>query len=213
MFSSMPRDGAETRARLLDAAERRILDHGFAATAVDAIIEDAGVTKGAFFHHFPSKTDLAHALVERYAAADAAQLEAFMQRAERLARDPLQQLLVFVGLFEEALEEIRDPRPGCLFASFCYEAGLFDAETHAVIRGAVVHWRERLGGKLAEVAAKHPPRLEVDLQSLTDLMFVVFEGAFVLSRTMEDREALGSQLRHYRNYLELLFAPGERPSG
>jgi TetR/AcrR family transcriptional repressor of nem operon len=202
----MPRDGTETRERLLDAAESLILDQGFAATAVDAILERAGLTKGAFFHHFPTKTDLAHALVERYAAADAAHLESFMARAERLARDPLQQLLVFVGLFEEALEELAGPRPGCLFASYCYEAGLFDAETHAVIRRAISHWRERLGAKLREVAAQRPPRLDVDLETLADLMFVVSEGAFVLSRTMDEREAMAAQLRHYRSYLELLFA-------
>lgn len=206
MFLSMPRDGAPTRERLLDAAEGLILDHGFAATPVDAIIERAGVTKGAFFHHFPSKSDLAHALVERYAAAEAGQLEAFMERAERLARDPLQQLLVFVGLFEEEMQELDAPHPGCLLASYCYEAGLFDARTHAVIRRAVSHWRDRLGAKLREAAAQHPPRIEVDLRTLTDTMFVIFEGAFVLSRTMDDRRAVGAQLRHLRNYLELLFA-------
>lgn len=204
----MPRDGSETRARLLDAAQGLIFEHGFSATSVDAIIAGAGVTKGAFFHHFPTKTDLAHALVARYAAADAAHLEEFMTRAEHLARDPLQQMLVFVGLFEEALAQLDDPRPGCLFASFCYEAGLFDAQTHAVIRDAIEHWRQRLGAKLAEVAAKHPPRIEVDLGTLADAMFVVSEGAFVLMRTTDDRKALGQQLRHYRNYLELLFASG-----
>lgn len=201
----MPRDGTETRNRLLDAAEALILENGFAGTPVEAVIERAGVTKGAFFHHFPTKTDLAHALARRYAESDAAQLEAALARAERLVREPLQQLLVFVGLFEEALRELPDPHPGCLFASFCYEVGLFDGETRGVIRDAVVHWRERVGAKLAEVAAKHPPRLEIDLVTLADLLFVVFEGAFVLSRSMEDRRALAPQLRHYRNYLELLF--------
>lgn len=204
-MAAMPRDGAETRERLLDAAEGLILEHGYAATPVDAIIEGAGVTKGAFFHHFPSKGDLARALVERYAAADADHLEGHMARAERLARDPLQQLLVFVGLFEEELAELPGPSPGCLYASFCYEAGLFDAGTHAVIRGAVAHWRERLGAKLREAAAKHPPRGDVDLDTLSDLLWVVFEGAFVLSRALGDRRAVAAQLRHYRHYLELLF--------
>lgn len=203
----MSRDATQTRVRLLDAAEALILEHGFAATPVDAIIERAGLTKGAFFHHFPAKTELARALVERYAAADAAHLEEYLARAERLARDPVQQVLVFVGLFEEAMEELDAPSPGCLFASYCYEAGIFDAETHAVIRRAILHWRERLGAKLRAAAAQQPPRVEVDLDALTDMMFVIFEGAFVLSRTMDDRRAVGAQLRLYRTTLELLFAP------
>lgn len=207
MFGPMARDGRETRGRLLDAAESLVLEQGFAATSVDAVIERAGVTKGAFFHHFPAKAELARALVERYAAADAAHLDALLARAERLTRDPLQQLLLFVGLSEEAAEELAGPRPGCLFASYCYEAGLFDEGTHAVIRAAVARWRERLGAKLREVAARHPPRIDVDPEGLADLLFVIFEGAFVLSRTMDERRAVAAQLRHFRSYLELLFAP------
>lgn len=206
MFPSMPRDGTGTRERLLDAAERLVLSHGFAGTSVDAILAEAGVTKGAFFHHFPSKAALAHALVERYAAADAAHLETTMERAERLARDPLEQLLLFVGLCEEEMAELAEAPPGCLFASYCYEAQLFDVDTHALIRRAVVAWRGRLGAKLREAAERHPPRLEVDPDVLADLLWVIFEGAFVLARTTGERGAVATQLRHYRNYLELLFA-------
>ena len=36
-----------------------ILDHGFGSTTVDAVVGRAGITKGAFFHHFAAKTDLA----------------------------------------------------------------------------------------------------------------------------------------------------------
>ena len=81
----MPRDGTVTRDRILDSAERLIIDRGFAATTVDAILADAGTTKGAFFHHFASKAELARSLVERYAAADIAALEDFMMRAEARA--------------------------------------------------------------------------------------------------------------------------------
>ena len=66
---------------------------------VDEVIGSAGVTKGAFFHHFRTKSDLGHALVERFARRDRAHLERNIQRAERLAGDPLTQLLILVGLF------------------------------------------------------------------------------------------------------------------
>lgn len=202
----MPRDGSATRTRIMDAAQALILDHGFAATSVDAVVQRAGVTKGAFFHHFESKTELAHALIERYAAGDAASLETTMERAERLSGDPLQQLLLFVGLSAEAMDELDGgPPPGCLFASYCYEAQLFDAHTHGVIRRATAHWRERLGAKIREAAAVHPPRLAVDLDALADMLWVIFEGAFILSRTTKDPKAVAAQVRQYRSYLELLF--------
>lgn len=189
----------------MDAAEELILAHGFAATSVDAVVERAGVTKGAFFHHFSSKAELAHALVERYAKIDAEHLEGNLARAERLSRDPLQQLLIFVGLFEEAMAELTEPFPGCLFASYCYEAQLFDLETQAVVRGAFVRWRERVGDKLRDVVRRHPPRLPVEPEHLADMMTGILEGAFILSKTMREPQAVARQLRQYRNYLELLF--------
>ena len=45
--------------KLLDASLSLIRERGFAATTVDELCTRAGVTKGAFFHHFASKEDLA----------------------------------------------------------------------------------------------------------------------------------------------------------
>lgn len=47
------------RARLLDAAVETIRTKGYSATTVDELCAAAGVTKGAFFHHFDTKEDLA----------------------------------------------------------------------------------------------------------------------------------------------------------
>ncbi|NIR59428.1 MAG: TetR/AcrR family transcriptional regulator [Gammaproteobacteria bacterium] len=203
----MPRDGAPTREKILDATEALVLDHGFTGTAIDMVLERAGITKGAFFYHFKSKGELAKALVERYAEQDLHKLEEFMGRAERLSRDPLQQVLIFIGLFEEAVEELTEPYPGCLFASYCYESRQFEPDTMRVISATFLRWRERLGAKLEEVIACHPPRLEVDAASLADLVTTVFEGAFIMSRTLEDPRIVAQHLRHYRNYIELLFTP------
>jgi TetR/AcrR family transcriptional repressor of nem operon len=191
----------------MDAAEASILGRGFAATSVDEVIERAGITKGAFFYHFKTKADLAHALVERFAERDAAQLEDKLARAERLARDPLQQALIFVGLFQEELERLVDPGVGCLFASYCYEAQLFDEDVLAIIRRAMERWRERFGAKLAEIIERHPPRLPVSAVSLADFINTVFEGGFLMSRMFNDPKLVAEQLEHYRLYLELLFQP------
>jgi TetR/AcrR family transcriptional regulator, transcriptional repressor for nem operon len=201
----MTRNAEQTRTGILDAAEQLILEHGFAGTSVDTILTRTGLTKGAFFHHFPSKAALAQALVERYAAADAAHLEASMTRAERLTKDPLQQVLVFVGLYEEMADTLTS-QPGCLFASYVYEAQLLTDETREVMREIVHLWRERLGGKLREVAERYPPRIEVDLDSVADGMTVALEGAFIVARMMGEPVMVAEHLRHYRNYLELLFS-------
>jgi TetR/AcrR family transcriptional repressor of nem operon len=63
-----------------------------------------------------------------------------------------------------------------------------------------------LGAKLREVAERYPPRMDVDFDSLADALTVVFEGAFIVSKTYREASVVAEQLRHYRNYLELLFS-------
>lgn len=205
----MPRDGSVTREKIMDSAEALILEQGFSASSVDRIIERAGITKGSFFYHFSSKAALAHALVERFAGFDREHLEAKMARAEKLTSDPLQQMLVFVGLFQEEAEGLTEPYPGCLFASYVYEGGLFDSVTHQVIVDAMLIWRDRLAAKFRAIAERYPPRAPVDPESLADMMTVVFEGAFVMAKSLKEPALLANQLGHYRTYLELLFAPAE----
>ncbi len=208
----MARDGTATRTKIMDAAEALTLDHGFSASSVDRIIERAGVTKGSFFYHFDSKATLARALVERYAAADLEHLEGNMARAEALSRDPLQQLIIFVGLFREAAEQLTEPYPGCLFSSYIHESGLMDSAILDIIQVTIDRWRKRVGDKIDQAAVLHPPRLPVDLASLADMLTVIFEGAFIVSKVMKDPRTVAQQLDHYRNYLELLFAPADLPA-
>jgi TetR/AcrR family transcriptional repressor of nem operon len=61
----MPRSThrAETRERILDAAATCFRRRGYAATGVDAVMAEAGLTHGGFYAHFPSKADLLTATV------------------------------------------------------------------------------------------------------------------------------------------------------
>ncbi len=108
----MPRDGSATRLKIMDAAQQMVLDVGLSGTSIEKVIDKAGVTKGTFFYHFKTKHDLAAALIRRYAEDDRHHYNDFMEKAEELARDPLQQLLIFVGLFIEMTEQLEEPFPG-----------------------------------------------------------------------------------------------------
>lgn len=54
----MQQRSEETRTRILEAALRRFANHGYNAASVDEVCADAGVSKGAFYHHFRSKQQL-----------------------------------------------------------------------------------------------------------------------------------------------------------
>lgn len=194
----------------MDEAQSLILNHGFGATTVDSIIQNAGVSKGAFFHHFSSKSELGYELVNRYAKADAQHLEKTLDKAEALSKDPLQQLLIFVKLFEQEMVELEEPFPGCLLASYTYQSELFDDSIHELIRDSMLTWREKILKKLKVISEKYPPKEEVDLESLADMLLVIFEGAFVLTQSLQNSKIIASQLSHYHTYLSLLFGANQQ---
>jgi TetR/AcrR family transcriptional repressor of nem operon len=201
----MPRSGAKTKSLILDAAHNLVMGHGLAGTSIDMVLAKAEVTKGAFFYHFKTKADLARALVQRYADNDAAHLQDQLSRAEKLSRDPLQQVLIFIGLLQEEVDEMTDPGAGCLIASFIYQFEDLNAEIRTISAESFLEWRQRLGEKFEAAMAHTPPKLPVKGEDLADAMVSTFEGGFVMMRVLQDPKQLAQQLTHYRNYIELLF--------
>jgi TetR/AcrR family transcriptional repressor of nem operon len=194
-----------TKDRIMDAAELLIHERGFSAASVDSILEAADASKGAFFHHFPSKDALGEALVARYARDDADLLDEFMERAESLTDDPAEQVVSFVQQFAEYADDITAAQPGCLFVSFIYELGPGGGAVDALIRQSVEAWRKKLLEKLELAAATRPQLLDMDLPGLADQVFSTFEGGFILVRATGDPSHLRRQLTHLRRYLELLL--------
>ncbi|WP_019204507.1 TetR/AcrR family transcriptional regulator [Tsukamurella sp. 1534] len=60
----MQRRAAETRDRLLDAAAAVLDARGYDGASLADILDSAGLTKGALYHHFPSKAALVRALID-----------------------------------------------------------------------------------------------------------------------------------------------------
>jgi TetR/AcrR family transcriptional repressor of nem operon len=197
----------DTRERILGAAQQLVMERGFSATTVDAILEAAGASKGAFFHHFSSKADLGHVLVERYARADGELLEHLMGQAEASTDNPADQLIEFLRLFEAGIEDLSLQQPGCLFVSFIYEQFPGQEATRKLILDDVLLWRARILDKLTLATKDRPPALPVDLNSLADQVFTTLEGGFILARATGDPLTLRDQLRHLRTYLTLLLEP------
>ena len=189
----------------MDAAQTLVIASGFGGTSVDQVIAAAHTTKGAFFNHFPTKRALAHALMERYAAQDAELLSTLITRSERLADDPLQQLLLFLGLLTDELEEWMTATPGCLMASFCYERELVDGDTEDLIIRALRLWGDTMHAKLREVAERHPPKLDMDLRAVADQVATVIEGSYVMVRALADPTIVRGQMDQLVAYLRLLF--------
>lgn len=201
----MSRTGDSTKDKILDAAEALVMENGFGATSIDKVINKAGITKGAFFYHFETKTELAHALVSRFAQMDKATTDAMIERASKLARDPLHRLLLTIGLFAEMLEQVDTPTQGCLLATFCYESALIDERTSVIIADALLETRRAMRMMLDEVTATVKPKFDVNLDDVADMFTVIIEGGFVLERSFQDRGLTSRQIRLFQSYIEMLF--------
>lgn len=90
--------GEATRAQLIDVARDLFTAHGFAATRTDEIVRQARVTRGALYHHFPSKEDLFRGVFETLEAEIAERTV----RAAGTEPDPLRRLRLGIDAFLDA---------------------------------------------------------------------------------------------------------------
>ena len=204
----MGKKGEDTRTRILDTAQAMVLDMGYAGMSIEKLISSLGMTKGAFFHHFKNKDQLATALIRRYSDDGVKLFNDSLARARKFSNDPLQQLMILIGQYEEIFEGLETPYPGCLLASYVYELQLFSEDTREIINQEFLLSRKELTKLIKQIMKKYPPRVAVDPVSLADGFMSVFEGAFVLSKSLQEPDITIQQLRHYKTYLELLFDPG-----
>lgn len=202
----MGKKGDATRKRILDTAQQLILTYGFSGMSVDMLIAHLDMTKGAFFHHFKNKNELARSLLQRFLDEGIAFFDVSLERARKYSDDPLQQLLILVRQYSEVFENLAEPYDGCLFAAYVYEYQQFDEETQAMISLEFKHSREVITQLLHQAADRYPPKQRVDLQALADSFMVIFEGAFILERALGEPGITSKQLDHYCRYIELLFA-------
>jgi AcrR family transcriptional regulator len=202
----MPTKGEITKAKLMDIAERHILENGFAATSIDELIKEAGITKGGFFYHFDGKNDLALALIQRYREKDELIFSGLFDRARELTDDPLQQMLVFVKLLAEMMENLEGLHPGCLVASFTYESHQVNEVVRKIVEDSVLDWRRLFREQIDLIDEKYKANAEADSIHLADMLSTIIEGGIVVSRALNDSSILVRQLLEYRSYIQLLYA-------
>ncbi|OQK18562.1 TetR family transcriptional regulator [Methyloprofundus sedimenti] len=202
----MATKGDATKERLMDIAERHILLNGFAATSIDVLIKEVGITKGGFFYHFDGKNALACALMQRYREQDALIFSSLFKRAEELTDDPLQQMLVFVKLLAEMMDNLEGMHPGCLVASFTYESHQVNAAVRAITADSVKDWRELFKTQIEKINASYTPKAETISEDLADMLSTIIEGGIIVSRALNDPKILVKQLMQYRSYIHLLYS-------
>lgn len=204
----MPPDGTATRERILDTAERLMTDQGYNATSLDQVIAESSSSKGAFFHHFRSKADLAVRLVERYVVADLAHLDAGLAATAGI-EDPAARVVAFLRFYEDGADELMSEQSGCLYATVLAEREFTGSDINALVAKAELAWRTAFVDLLHPALAARRPGLHIDVDALADHQFTTFEGGFILCRTLGETSAMGAQLRVFRQLVEALLRVDE----
>lgn len=205
MLDKPVRRGSETRERLLDTAEQSVLDKGFAATSIDELIAAVGITKSGFFYHFRDKGELAEALLQRYLDKENELLDDLFARARELNEDPLHGFLVGLKMFAEMMADLPNGHPGCLVASYAYQDRLFDDAVRQLNAAGVLGWRKRFREQFDLIAEKYPPRIDVDLDDLADMVSALVDGGIILSKATGQTQILPGQVMLYRDFVRAIF--------
>lgn len=171
-----------TREALIQAARSRFVAQGYGATSTPMIAADAGVTRGALYHHFEDKRALFLAVVEREAEAVAARIEAV--DADR----PLSPHESLVAGSKAYLEAMRVPgRTRLLLLDGPSILGSTDGrsldERHA---GATLS--DSLARVLAEGRAGGKIRRAVPLAATATLLSAAFDRAALAIEAGQDQE-------------------------
>lgn len=183
-------------------------DQGYNATPLDQVITESSSSKGAFFHHFRSKADLAVRLVERYVDADLGQLDAGLAAVADID-DPVDRVVAFLRFYEDGADELMAAQTGCLYATVLAERDFIGDDINTLVAKATVAWRAALVDLLRPALAARRPGVDLDLDALADHLYTTFEGGFILCRTVSDPAAMAGQLRVFRQLVEALLRVDE----
>jgi AcrR family transcriptional regulator len=165
----MQQRSEETRARILDAAVRRFAISGYNAASVDVICSDAGTSKGAFYHHFPSKQAVFIALMQGW-------LNTIDQAIGSMRKPTVPDTLVQMTEVLPALFAAADERLP-MFLEFMLQASRNEEIWQATI-APYRHYREHFSGLIRDGIAEGSLK-EVDPDAAAEVILSLAVGLFL----------------------------------
>lgn len=205
--SSLGAGASDARTRLLDAALKVVRQKGYAATRVEDLCEAAGVTKGAFFHHFESKEALAVAAAEHWSAVTGA---LFSGADYHRHSDPLERVLAYVRLRRDLLRG--EPAEfTCLAGTMVQETFGTSPPIRQACAAAITSHAATLVADLEAARQRYAPDASWTAESLALHTQAVIQGAFILAKATSGPRLAAESLDHLERYLRLLFGQPEVP--
>ncbi len=179
----------DTRERILTTARELFHGRSYADVGIKEICDLAKVQKGSFYHFFPSKQDLAMAVIDDMAEdwAHGFVAEAFDRNLPPMER--LDYMIDAAYYWQKAAKDIEGRMPGCLFGNLALEVSTRDevlrAKLNAVFQKASSQFHETL-----DEAIEQGQIAPLDAQATSQAMLAFLEGIILLAKTRNDPEVI-----------------------
>lgn len=179
----------DSRTRILTTAREMFHGRSYGDVGIQEICEGAKVQKGSFYHYFPSKRDLAMAVIDQMADdwAYGFVAEAFDPDIAPVER--LDYVIDAAYYWQHAAKDIAGRMPGCLFGNLALEISTRDdvmrAKLNAVFDKAKNQFRVTL-----EEAVSTGDMLSMDTEATATAMLAYLEGIILLAKTRNDPEVI-----------------------
>jgi TetR/AcrR family transcriptional repressor of nem operon len=170
---------SDARERIVRSAARLFLTRSYHAVGVVELCDAAGVRKGSFYHYFPSKADVAKAVIDLHAEAFWMRLDAYQKAtpSERLhaAADAIGAIQMdFESRFGRAL--------GCPFGNLAAELATTDDDLRQHIAAVLGELEHRLVVVCREAGEQELLRPGVDPQGLARALVAQYQGMILLAK-------------------------------
>jgi TetR/AcrR family transcriptional regulator, transcriptional repressor for nem operon len=191
------------RDKLLEAGVKLVRERGFAATSVDDLCRAAGVTKGAFFHHFASKELLGVALADYWSSSTGAFFDGAPYHQHE---DPLERALGYID-FRLMLIDGTPQQFSCVAGTMVQEAFLSSNAIRIACEASISGSAAKLEADIAS-ALEQRGMADIDAAGLALHVQAVLQGGFIIAKARGDAAPARASIRHLKRYFELLFNSG-----
>lgn len=192
---------ATAKDKLLTAALKMIREKGYTATTVDELCEEAQVTKGAFFHHFKSKEDLAVKSAEHWSTITGS---VFVDAPYHKLKDPLDRLLGYIE-FRKQLLQGDVPDFTCLVGTMVQEIYDSSPAIRDACQKSIFDHAATLTANIDEAKQLYAPKSTWTSESLALYTQASLQGAFILAKASNDSQVAIETIDHLYRYIQLLF--------
>lgn len=196
-----PRRG-DARAALIDTAHELVRKQGWSATSVDQLCAAAGVTKGAFFHHFASKEALGVAAAQAW--TERARERIFDVLAARTEASPLNRVLAHIdyraAMLTGGIEDF-----SCFVGTTVQEAWATSDPLRRAADASITAYSEELAKDVQAALDANGGVAGITALGLAYHVQAVLQGAFVLAKAKGDPAYARDTVAHLKRYVTMLF--------